>query len=290
MHRGQLLRGGRSGTFAGPLTQNLIETWSGTSWAVTPSPDTSPTLSQALTGVSCFSATTCSAVGQANAASGPSPATLALSWNGTAWTIVPNTPNDGPTQTQIDRRVLHHELGLHGIGHGGDQWEFRPLRHVGPHRPHRLPLRGHGRWCLRLRAGAPFLGSMGGSHLNKPIVGMAVMPGGDGYDLVATDGGIFNSGAPSSSARPGRSTSTSPSSGWRSPPTERATGWWRPTGASSPTATRVLRLERQPNANKPIVGMAATPGRQGLLVVASDGGIFNMATPKQDERSATKHC
>ena len=28
-------------TFAGPLNQNLIETWNGTSWAVTPSPDTS---------------------------------------------------------------------------------------------------------------------------------------------------------------------------------------------------------------------------------------------------------
>ena len=25
---------------------------------------------------------------------------------------------------------------------------------------------------------------MGGTRLNKPIVGMAVMPGGDGYDLV----------------------------------------------------------------------------------------------------------
>ena len=31
--------------------------------------------------------------------------------------------------------------------------------------------------------------------LNKPIVGMAVMPAGDGYDLVASDGGIFNYGS-----------------------------------------------------------------------------------------------
>ena len=32
---------------------------------------------------------------------------------------------------------------------------------------------------------------MGGTALNSPIVGMATMPGGDGYDLVAADGGIF---------------------------------------------------------------------------------------------------
>ena len=32
------------GTFAGPLNQNLIETWNGTSWAITPSPDTSASL------------------------------------------------------------------------------------------------------------------------------------------------------------------------------------------------------------------------------------------------------
>ena len=36
---------------------------------------------------------------------------------------------------------------------------------------------------------------MGGLALNAPIVGMAIMPAGDGYDLVAADGGIFNFGS-----------------------------------------------------------------------------------------------
>jgi len=38
---------------------------------------------------------------------------------------------------------------------------------------------------------ARFLGSMGGSRLNRPIVGMAASPSGNGYWLVASDGGIF---------------------------------------------------------------------------------------------------
>ena len=41
---------------------------------------------------------------------------------------------------------------------------------------------------------APFYGSMGGQHLNQPIVGMAATPDGGGYWLVAADGGIFSFG------------------------------------------------------------------------------------------------
>src|SRR3954469_4659558 len=41
---------------------------------------------------------------------------------------------------------------------------------------------------------AGFKGSMGGSHLNRPIVGMAGTPSGNGYWEVASDGGIFTFG------------------------------------------------------------------------------------------------
>jgi hypothetical protein len=42
--------------------------------------------------------------------------------------------------------------------------------------------------------GAPFFGSTGSIHLNKPINGMAVTRDGQGYWLVASDGGIFTEG------------------------------------------------------------------------------------------------
>ena len=37
---------------------------------------------------------------------------------------------------------------------------------------------------------APFRGSMGGTHLNRPVVGMVAF--GNGYLMVGADGGIFD--------------------------------------------------------------------------------------------------
>ena len=36
---------------------------------------------------------------------------------------------------------------------------------------------------------------MGGSHLNGQVVGIAASPTGEGYWLVATDGGVFSFGS-----------------------------------------------------------------------------------------------
>ena len=50
-----------------------------------------------------------------------------------------------------------------------------------------------------------FHGSKGGQPLDKPIVGMAATPSGNGYWLVASDGGIFNFGdAPSIGSKGGQ--------------------------------------------------------------------------------------
>jgi hypothetical protein len=70
----------------------LIESWNGTSRSVVPSPN--PTVSHRyLYGVSCVSATACTAAGYSTNASGVS-GTLIESWYGTSWAIVPS-PNPG---------------------------------------------------------------------------------------------------------------------------------------------------------------------------------------------------
>jgi hypothetical protein len=70
-------------------TKTLIETWDGAVWSIVPSPSPG-TLSSLLSGVSCISVTTCTAVG-AYSNSGANQ-TLVESWDGAAWSVVPS-PN-----------------------------------------------------------------------------------------------------------------------------------------------------------------------------------------------------
>ncbi len=71
-------------------TRTLIESWNGTSWSVVPSPSPSAT-GNWLNGVSCVSAAACIAVGFKSTSSTQNHyATLAESWDGTNWSVVPS--------------------------------------------------------------------------------------------------------------------------------------------------------------------------------------------------------
>lgn len=60
---------------------------------------------------------------------------------------------------------------------------------------------GKGYWIVDSDGGvfsfgdATFYGSMGGKHLDAPVVGMAVTPDGTGYWLAGADGGVFSFGS-----------------------------------------------------------------------------------------------
>jgi len=84
---------------------------------------------------------------------------------------------------------------------------------------------------------AKFHGSLGATRLNQPVVGMAATPDGGGYWEVAADGGIFSFGNAKFTAPWAATRLNQPVVGMAATRTAAATGWWRPTVASSPSAT-----------------------------------------------------
>jgi hypothetical protein len=122
---------------------------------------------------------------------------------------------------------------------------------------------------------APFYGSEGGSHLNRPIVGMAASPSGQGYWLVALDGGVFSFGDAGFFGSHGGSHLNQPIVDMAATPDGH--GYWLVAsdgGIFTYGDAGFYGSHGDSHLNQPIVGMAATPDGHGYWLVASDGGIF----------------
>ena len=122
---------------------------------------------------------------------------------------------------------------------------------------------------------AKYYGSMAGTHLNAPIVGIASTPNGAGYWLVASDGGVFSFGDASFFGSTGGMHLNQPVVDIAA--TTGGKGYWLVAAdggvfsfgdASFYGSTGSIHL------NKPIVGISATPNGAGYWLVASDGGVF----------------
>jgi hypothetical protein len=121
-----------------------------------------------------------------------------------------------------------------------------------------------------------FLGSMGGQHLNAPIVAMASTQGGNGYWEVGSDGGIFNFGNAGFYGSTGSMHLNAPIVGMAA--THDGGGYWLVAsdgGIFNYGDAGFYGSAGSLHLNKPIVGMAATPDGKGYWLVASDGGIFS---------------
>ncbi|MDQ1508442.1 MAG: hypothetical protein QOG50_286, partial [Actinomycetota bacterium] len=77
----------------------LVESWDGTSWSLTPSPNRGA-IGNELTGVSCASATSCVAVGYYTDGVGVV-RTLVETWQGTSWTLT-TSPSPGLSSAQLN--------------------------------------------------------------------------------------------------------------------------------------------------------------------------------------------
>jgi len=122
--------------------------------------------------------------------------------------------------------------------------------------------------------GASFLGSMGGHHLDAPVVGAAADTATGGYWEVASDGGVFSFGAPFFGSMGGHRLDA-PVVGMT--PTPDGGGYWLVAAdggifsfgdAAFYGSTGGIHLAA------PMVGMAAVPGGGGYWLVAADGGVF----------------
>ena len=128
--------------------------------------------------------------------------------------------------------------------------------------------------------GTPFYGSMGGQHLNSPIVGMAVQPDNGGYYEVASDGGLFAFGAPFQGSMGGQHLNA-PIVGIAF---DSQTGGYYEVASDGGIFAFGAPFQGSmggQHLNSPIVGIAFDAATGGYYEVAADGGLFAFGAPFQ---------
>jgi len=123
--------------------------------------------------------------------------------------------------------------------------------------------------------GAPFFGSMGGSRLDQPVVGLAATPDGGGYWEVAADGGVFAFGDAGFYGSMATAHLNEPIVGMAA--TNDGRGYWLVASDGGVFAFGDARFGGSMGArplNAPMTGIAADPAGTGYWTAASDGGVF----------------
>lgn len=263
----------------------LMEHWAGATWTDTSASVPGSTAPGMLAGISCVSAASCWAVGSTgsfnNGGSGAQLQSLVEYWNGSSWSVQPS-PNvtalsffnsvscvasvgclaDGSTLTDPNGN------GDPGLRAFVEQLTFPPASSQGTV----LAARDGGVFTYGT---APFEGSMGGQHLNAPIVGLATTPDGQGYWLVASDGGVFAFGDAPFEGSMGGQHLNAPIVGIA--PTRNGQGYWLVAADGGVFAFGNAGFHGSmggQHLNAPVVGAAATD-HGGYWLVASDGGVFS---------------
>ncbi len=127
--------------------------------------------------------------------------------------------------------------------------------------------------------GLPFYGSMGGSHLNAPMVDIApteTLAGADGkgYVTVASDGGVFAFGGAQFHGSMGGTKLNRPMVGIATDPA--TGGYWTVASDGGVFAFDAPFFGSMGAVTlaAPVVAMVATPDGRGYWLFASDGGVF----------------
>ncbi len=139
--------------------------------------------------------------------------------------------------------------------------------------------------------GQDFCGSTGSIALNKPVVGMAAVPGQGGYWLVASDGGVFSYGDAGFYGSTGSLKLNAPVVGVAATPDGR--GYWlvASDGGIFSYGDAGFYGSAATVPGQDIVGMAASPDGLGYWEVSTTGRVFSFgdATPDGDIPSLGLH-
>ncbi len=140
--------------------------------------------------------------------------------------------------------------------------------------------------------GVPVFGSpaQSGVRLVQPIVAMAATPDGNGYWLVASDGGVFAFGDARFYGSTGTTHLSQPIVAMAATPD--GNGYWLVASDGGVFAfgdARFYGSTGTTHLSQPIVAMAATPDGNGYWLVASDGGVFAFGDARFSGSTGTTH-
>ncbi|HEY6426263.1 MAG TPA: hypothetical protein VIX84_03440 [Acidimicrobiales bacterium] len=235
-------------------------------------------VSAALQSISCISSTDCTAVGNyANDSNSGNPVALIDTLSGSTWNAQSPVPGNAAHGAAAGSRLFGVDCSGRGACLAAGEFtdpgnQFGLLDTYTPPEGYWLDAADGGVFAF---PNAMFHGSMGGQHLNAPIVGMAPTPGGGGYWLVASDGGVFTFGNATFYGSTGNLHLNKPIVGMAATPDGR--GYWLVAsdgGIFNYGDAGFQGSSGNIHLNKPIVGMAPTASGLGYWLVASDGGIF----------------
>jgi hypothetical protein len=264
----------------------LMEHWDGSSWSdqsgSVPVPATGS--GAILSGISCPGPDQCWAAGSTGPFGGGGgsnfkPQAFVENWNGSSWSVAPS-PNVSALSflnaVSCVRAVGCVAAGSAAVGLESDpglrpfveQMSFPPASSQG------IVLAGRDGGVFNYGT-APFLGSLGGRHLNAPIVGVASTPDGAGYWLVGSDGGVFAYGDARFYGSMGGQHLAAPVVGMAATPDGR--GYWLVGSDGGVFAFGDARFGGSMGGRllrAPVVGMTSS-GNGGYWLVAADGGVFS---------------
>jgi hypothetical protein len=277
-----------SGSITDPTGQAsgiMMEHWDGDGWTdvSTSVPQPNQSGGAILSSISCLSWSQCWAVGSYGSfgGNGFNPKGFIEYWNGSAWSIEPS-PNDTALSYLNSVSCLSGvgcaAIGTSATGAGSnndpgfapyiEQLSFPPASSQGV-------VLGAQDGGVFAYGTVPFQGSMGGRHLNAPVVGLAATPDGQGYWLVARDGGVFAFGDATFFGSMGGQHLNRPIVGLAA--TSDGRGYWLVASDGGVFAFGDAVFAGSMGGqrlNAPVVGMASN-GLGGYWLVAADGGLFS---------------